>query len=201
MTGGGLEISQPELSGEQAPKPEDVHQVLDRLRSRIEEVAAWAEHASFPGANQTAAEDREQARVSSEEPEVQSEEESDEAHGGNETSGGDDAQGGLDEAPEPAPLDFLRTLARSGAVAGGVFSTGTQIIDLTESANAAQVPESGLLALLNLVPSDTVLEVRTSKSELRAARLGDDAFAVEVVPGSESEIDDWLASMLPSSGT
>jgi hypothetical protein len=89
-------------------------------------------------------------------------------------------------------------LSRTGVVAGGVFSSGSDIIDLTDSGSGAQVPESGLVALLNLVPSETVLEVRTTSTELRAARLGGDAFAVEVVPGGEREVDDWLASLIPA---
>lgn len=189
MIGGGREASQPDNSTDQAPQAEDLHQVLDRLRNRIEEVAAWAEHASHAATND----------------------------GGDETTPHSTAEEQTDpvaalpdaaelpetvELPEaaelPAALGFLRGLARSGAVAGGVFSNGSDVIDLTEPANTTQVPESGLVALLNLVPSDTVLEVRTRSTELRAARLGDDAFAVEVVPGSEQEVDDWLASLLPS---
>jgi hypothetical protein len=175
MIGGGREASQPGITSDPARQVEDLHRVLDRLRSRIEDVAAWAEHASFPGASD----------------------------GGDGSDGAAesvavDERSGPEASEKPAALDFLRGLARSGVVAGGVFSNGGDIIDLTESANAAQVPESGLVALLNLVPSDTVLEVRTSSTELRAARLGDDAFAVEVVPGSEREVDDWLSSLLPS---
>jgi hypothetical protein len=174
MTGSGQEASQPELSPDHAPQVEDVRQVLDRLRSRIQEVAAWAEHASQPGTidgGTTAAMAH-----------------SPKAHFP-EASG----QGPL----EAAPLDFLRGLARSGVVAGGVFTDGSGIIDLTEASDAAKVPESGLVALLGLIPSDTVLEVRTATTELRAARLGDEAFAVELTPGNEREVDDWLASLLP----
>lgn len=170
MTGSGQEASQPEVSPDHAPQAEDVRQVLDRLRSRIEDVAAWAEHASQSGATD-----------------------------GVETAlkVGDFREAGGQEPVGSAPLDFLRGLARSGVVAGGVFTDGSGIIDLTEAGDAAKVPESGLVALLGLVPSDTVLEVRTASTELRAARLGDEAFAVELTPGNEREVDDWLASLLP----
>ncbi|HEX6393606.1 MAG TPA: hypothetical protein VFZ97_09200 [Acidimicrobiales bacterium] len=104
----------------------------------------------------------------------------------------------IEETAAQGPLDVLRSMAKSGAVAGGVFSTGNEIIDLTASGDRAQVQESGLVALLNLVPSDTVLEVRTTNSELRAARIGGDAFAVELAQGAEQEVDEWLSSLLPS---
>jgi hypothetical protein len=189
MTGSGREASQPELSPDHAPQAEDVRQVLDRLRSRIEDVAAWAEHASQPGAKDggatpvRAGADEEAAEPGSVvEPAA---------------AASDHSLQSEQQAGEAAPLDFLRGLARSGAVAGGVFTNGSGIIDLTEVSDAAQVPESGLVALLGLVPSDTVLEVRTATTELRAARLGDEAFAVELTRGNEREVDDWLASLLP----
>lgn len=196
MIGGEREASQPEPSPDVAPQPEDVHQVLDRLRSRIEEVAAWAEQASLHSAPAGPAAPTD-ATTPAESQQLQPVQET----------------RPIDESPEPiaasegyrsgvpaedGALGFLRSLARTGVVAGGVFSSGSDIIDLTDSGSGAQVPESGLVALLNLVPSETVLEVRTTSTELRAARLGGDAFAVEVVPGGEREVDDWLASLIPA---
>ena len=170
MNGGGPGAPQPDIHQGQAPEASDVHAALDRLRTRIEEVAAWAEHASLP------------APID----QVEGEEEAPA-----------EAPDAIEETVGQGPLDVLRGMAKSGALAGGVFSTGTQIIDLTASGDLAQVQESGLVALLNLVPSDTVLEVRTTTSELRAARIGDDAFAVELAQGGEQEVDEWLSSLLP----
>lgn len=117
------------------------------------------------------------------------------------TGGGEgeaEAPQAIEETAAQGPLGVLRGMAKSGAVAGGVFSNGTEIIDLTASGDLAQVQESGLVALLNLVPPDTVLEVRTTNSDLRAARIGGDAFAVELAQGGEQEVDEWLSSLLPS---
>ena len=92
---------------------------------------------------------------------------------------------------------YVRGLSRSGAIAGGVFREGRDIIDLGTPEGVTHVPLPGLVALLDLVPTDTILEVRTTDADLRAARIGDEAFALELAPGGEVEVDEWLASLLP----
>ncbi|HUE59807.1 MAG TPA: hypothetical protein VMO88_09520 [Acidimicrobiales bacterium] len=141
-----------------------MQEALERLRSRIEEVSAWAEQATPPGAVPST-DDR------SESTEVES------------------------------TLGHVRGLSRSGGIAGGVFRGGRDIVDLGAPDGAVHVPVPGLVALLDLVPTDTILEVRTPDADLRAARIGDEAFAFELVPGNEAEVDEWLASLLPGGET
>lgn len=187
MSGGRSDLSEQEGSRESAAPTGELNEALDRLRARIDDVAQWAEHASIPDAppkGDASARLDEQELL--EQPQVEQA-----------------------PTPEQAPtaepilaaadpvLSFLRKLVEVGAISGGVFTTDGDTIDLEPVESADEVPVSGAMALLDLVPPETVLEVRTTLAEWRAARIGTRAFALELRPGHDREVDEWLAGLLP----
>lgn len=185
MNGGRSDLS----DQEHAPAPvfpsEDISEALDRLRTRIQEVAEWAEHASIPGGpvpEEAREEPREQLEL-----EAPPEDSATEPEAPTETPSG----------PDSAVLTFLRDLAAAGAITSGVYASDGAIIDLQPPDCAGDVPASGMLALLDLVPPQTVLEVRTTAADWRAARIGEEAFALEIRAGNDGEVDGWLAILLP----
>lgn len=174
---------------EHAPRPvfpsEDLSEALDRLRTRIEEVAEWAEHASIPGGSD--AEEPREERRDQLEVEAPREDSATEPEAAAETPRG----------PDSAVLSFLRDLAASGAITSGVYASDGAVVGLEPSGSAGDDPVSRMLALLDLIPPQTVLEVRTTVADWRAARIGEEAFAMEIRAGSDGEVDRWLATLLP----
>jgi hypothetical protein len=162
-----------------------LEEALGRLRSRIEEVSAWAEQASLPEA------------VSGEGDHLPGDGDGAPGHG----DGAPDVIAQTGSTPVGPTLEHVRHMSRSGVIAGGVFREGRDIIDLDTPDGAGQMPGPGLVALLDLVPTDAILEVRTADAELRAAHIGAEAFAFRLVTGNEAEVDDWLASLLPGGET
>ncbi len=188
MSTGGLENSQQQTARGVPPPTDELQEALGRLRSRIEEVSAWARHASLPGA------------VSGEGDCASGEGDGSSGEGDGASGEGDGAPGVIAKTESTASrptLAHVRDLSRSGAIAGGVFREGRDIIDLGTPDGAGQAPIAGLVALLDLVPTDTILEVRTTDADLRAAHIGEEVFAFKLVPGREGEVDQWLASLLP----
>ena len=178
---------------EHAPRPvfpsEDVSEALDRLRTRIQEVAEWAEHASIPGGPGTGTgpeEPREEARE-------QFELEAPPEYSATEP----DTVAGPPPGPDSAVLSFLRDLAAAGAITSGVYASDGAVVGLEPPGGAGDVPVSRMLALLDLIPPQTVLEVRTTAADWRAAHIGEEAFALEIRAGHDGEIDRWLATLLP----
>jgi hypothetical protein len=90
----------------------------------------------------------------------------------------------------------VEDLAQTGKLTSGIFVAGGNATEL-ELDGKSHVPFPGLLALVGLIPPETVLEIRTTSAEWRAARIGDEAFAVELSEGSKPEVDEWLATLLP----
>lgn len=181
-------------AGRETLPTEDLNAALDRLRSRIEEVAEWAERASIPAAPEvrTSAEAIEQPAEPGRGPVEPSQEKGHEEH---EAEGG--AGGAAQAEPAPSPvLSFIQQLAGSGKVSSAIFVAGGEAPDWELNGNGLP-PGSSLLALLGLVPPETVLEIRTTSGEWRAARIGEEAFVLELGRGGEPEVDEWLATLLP----
>lgn len=185
MNGGRSGVS----DQEHAPRPvfpsEDISEALDRLRRRIQEVAEWAEHASIPGGPGP-----EELR---EEPREQFELEAPPEYSATEP----DTAGGPPRGPDSAVLSFLRDLAAAGAITYGVYASDGAVVGLEPPDSAGDVPVSRMLSLLDLIPAQTVLEVRTTVADWRAAHIGEEAFALEIREGNDGEVDRWLATLLP----
>ena len=188
MDTGGMESSQRETGRDQPPATDEVQEALGRLRTRLEEVSAWAEQASLPGSDPI-----------TDQPDDVTEPAGPTPPGPNLSPVPNlPSESALSSGPT---LERVRNLSHSGAITQGVFREGREVIDLRAPNVAGHVPVSGLVALLDLVPTDTILEVRTTGAEVRAARIGEEAFALELVAGSEPEVDEWLASLLPAGDT
>jgi hypothetical protein len=168
MSGGRSDLSEQETPRAEASGTAELNEALDRLKTTIREVAEWAERATVPAAIDL--------RDSSPQAE-----------------------------PRPGPQHSgsslqasIATLVGEGAIAAGVFVSGGQTVELVPADGAAAVPASGMIALLDLVPSDTLLEVRTTVSEWRAARVGQESFAIELRSGYADYVDRILATVVPS---
>ena len=174
---------------EHAPRPvfpsEDISEALDRLRTRIQEVAEWAEQASIP-AGPAAEEPREEP---SEQFQVEAPPE--------DFATEPDAPARPPLTPDSAVLSFLRDLAAAGAITSGVYRSDGAVVGLEPPDSASDVSVSGMLALLDLIPPQTVLEVRTTAADWRAAHIGEEAFALKIRAGNDGEVDRWLATLLP----
>ena len=194
MGTGGMEDSQREAGQDQPPATDELQEALGRLRSRLEEVSAWAQQASLPGAESIA--DQLSHVIEPAQPGPSGTTQS----SGTAQPSGTTHPSGTAQSSETT-LEHVRNLSHSGAIAQGVFREGREVVDLRAPHVAGHVSASGLAALLDLIPTDTVLEVRTTGAEVRAARIGDEAFALELVAGSEPEVDEWLASLLPAGET
>lgn len=191
MRGGRSDLSDQERAREPVPPTGDISEALDRLRTRIEEVAEWAERAAIPGGPAP-------EEGPSEEPREEPGDEFD-LEPPSEGSGPEpDAPAEPPPGPGSAVLSFLQNLAAAGAITSGVYTSDGAVIGLEPREGTADVQVSGMLALLDLVPPQTVLEVRTTVADWRAVRVGDEAFAVEIRAGNDGDVDRWLATLLPS---
>lgn len=188
MSGGRSELSDRERAQQPVPPTEDIAEALDRLRTRIQEVAEWAEQSSIRG-GPAPEEPREEPH---EEPREQVELEAPPEDSGPEP----DTAAEPPRGPQSAVLSFLRDLAAAGAITSGVYASDDGVISLEPRDGAGDVPALGMLALLDLVPPQTVLEVRTTVADWRAARIDDEAFALQLRAGNDGEVDRWLATLL-----
>ena len=176
MSGGGSGTSEQEALHEHGSPTDELGEALDRLTRRIGEVAEWAERASIPTGSPAV-----------EEPE---------------TGHSPPADDVPLERPEgdhrdESILAVIASFREAGAIANGVFTSGGELTELDPVESNGRVALSGMLALLDLIPPQTVLEVRTTSSEWRAARVGDEAFALEL-RGEAGVVDQWLGSLLPA---
>ena len=175
MSGGKSGTSEQEATDHHAAPTEELAEALDRLKSRIHEVTEWAERASIPVA---APEDESVPNEGGEvdEPPLEP------IHG---------------ETRRSSTLGVITSLRKAGAIAGGVFTSEGEVTELDSVDSPQPVSVAGMVALLDLVPPESVLEIRTTVAEWRAARIGDEAFALELRSGYVGRVDDWLASLLP----
>jgi hypothetical protein len=180
VSGGRSDLSERGASPEHAARTDELKAALDSLRTRLHDITEWAERASIPPAAPP---------------------------GGSSEPAGAAAGETIAHQEPPAPSGkvgrSIRELADTGAIAGGVVASGGDVvqlgvIELGALERAEQVPITGMLALLDLVPPETVLEVRTTVAEWRAARVGDEAFVVELRDGFAERVDELLATLLPS---
>jgi hypothetical protein len=184
VNGGRSDLSDQEHAPQPVPPSEDISEALDRLRTRIQEVAEWAEHASIPGGpapEEPREEPREQFQLEAPRDDSATE---------------PDTEAGPHRASDSAVLSFLRDLVAAGSITSGVYASDGAVIGLEPPDCAGDIPVSRMLALLDLVPPQTVLEVRTTSADWRAARIGGEAFALELRAGNDGEVDRWLATLL-----